>query len=85
MNNENLSRLGMWNAKKYPGCLAPEQCGSRSDHHAKNETSLNSTLICDEVLQIPMQSHVNLFQHLMSRDASIGHLVPSVTIFVCNN
>ena len=47
MNNKHLSRLGMWNAEKYPGCLAPEQCGGRRDHRS-NETSLNSTLICDD-------------------------------------
>jgi hypothetical protein len=47
MNNKHLSRLGMWQAEKFNGCLAPEQCGGRRDHRS-NETCLNSVLICDD-------------------------------------
>jgi hypothetical protein len=47
MNNKHLSRLGVWNAEKFQGCLADEQCGGRR-YHQSNETSLNSPLICDD-------------------------------------
>jgi hypothetical protein len=47
MNNKLLSRIGMWNGEKHLGCLTREQCGGRC-HHRSNETSLNSTLMCDD-------------------------------------
>jgi hypothetical protein len=46
MNNKKLSREGMWKAETN-NCIAPEQAGGRRCHRA-NETSLNSTLVCDD-------------------------------------
>jgi hypothetical protein len=37
----------MWNAEKYPGCLAMEQGGGRR-HYSSSEICLNSILICDD-------------------------------------
>jgi hypothetical protein len=47
MNNKLLSRQGMWMAEQHEGCLVSKQCGGRR-HHRANETSLNSTLMCDD-------------------------------------
>jgi hypothetical protein len=46
MNNKKLSHKGMWKAETN-NCIAPEQAGGRRCHQA-NETSLNSTLVCDD-------------------------------------
>jgi hypothetical protein len=46
MNNKKLSREGMWKAETN-NCIAPEQAGGQRCHRA-NETSLNSTLVCDD-------------------------------------